>query len=194
MSQKNTSAAKVPTETKPTPLVVGDNTAQLASLTESLTALTTDRDGWRADAERLATELAAEAEKSKSLTAQVATLTLDLSAEAATSKSLAAQILGLSEERGALGNQVDKLNAELAVAANAVHYFESRADKHVSEEGNLSPLPPAKETPRTPIREYSKAELSLADKLGVQPGHIHGINVERGVIVTIDGRKLGGAA
>ncbi len=149
MSQKNTSAAKVPTETKPklpadaalTPPVAGadapvneqpdEKSELIKSLTEDLASVTSEKD------------------------------------------SLATQLAALTVEHAAL---IEHNKLYTAVTTEAQKPVLSKLE------------------PRAELREYDKAELALAGKLGVEPGHILGINLKSGVIVTIDGRKLGGAA
>tara|TARA_R110002074_G_scaffold112334_1_gene240484 strand:- start:1406 stop:1999 length:594 start_codon:yes stop_codon:yes gene_type:complete len=164
VSQKNTSAAKVPTETKPTPLVVGDNTAQLASLTESLANVTSEKDG---------------------LVIQVADLRTELANVTSEKDGLVIQVEDLRTELAFVEQRLEGISA----ASKAAYETATREGETISQ-----PPSPSKMEPRAALRDYDKTELALAAKLGVGPGHILGINVERGVIVTVDGRKLGGAA
>ena len=185
MSQKNTSAAKVPTETKPTPLVVGDNTAQLASLTESLANVTSEKDGLVIQVADLRTELANVTSEKDGLVIQVADLRTELANVTSEKDGLVIQVEDLRTELAFVEQRLEGISA----ASKAAYETATREGETISQ-----PPSPSKMEPRAALRDYDKTELALAAKLGVGPGHILGINVERGVIVTVDGRKLGGAA
>ena len=149
---------------RPTPLVVGDNTAQLASQTESLANVTSEKDG---------------------LVIQVADLRTELANVTSEKDGLVIQVEDLRTELAFVEQRLEGISA----ASKAAYETATREGETISQ-----PPSPSKMEPRAALRDYDKTELALAAKLGVGPGHILGINVERGVIVTVDGRKLGGAA
>ena len=100
-----------------------------------------------------------------------------------------------SHELPAMGAEdLAALKARIAeLEANA---HENAALKARIQELEAKPVAaaPVKREARAPARKYDEAEQKLAKSLRVDLGDIFAVNVKSGIIVTVDGRKIGGAA